>query len=132
MSEGHAVDTQSSALSPPHGDGHGHPTGYAVHVVPAWLLVTVWAALAVLTYVTVKAVDLNLGALNLWLAMAVATAKGSLVALYFMHLRWDRPFNAIVFVGALVFVMLFVGLALMDTVEYQPELIPGHAPELQL
>jgi len=57
-------------------------------------------------------------------------AKASLVALYFMHLRYDRPFLAIVFVTSLVFVMLFVGLALMDTVEYQPELIPGFAPAL--
>jgi cytochrome c oxidase subunit 4 len=113
-------------------DGHGPSTGYTVHVVPAWLLVTVWAALACLTYATVKATGFNLGALNLWLAMAIATAKGSLVALYFMHLRWDKPFYAIVFIGALVFVMLFVGLALMDSLQYQPELIPDYAPELQL
>jgi len=101
-----------------------------VHVVPPWLLVAVWAALMVGTLATVAVVGIDLGKLNLWLAMAIATAKASLVALYFMHLRYDRPFLAIVFVTSLVFVMLFVGLALMDTVEYQPELIPGFAPAL--
>ncbi len=45
-----------------------------------------------------------------------------------MHLRYDRPFNAIVFVTAFVFVMLFVGLALIDTAAYKPEMIPGYAP----
>jgi hypothetical protein len=43
-------------------------------------------------------------------------------------MRYDRPINAIVFVTALLFVMLFVGFALMDTLAYQPELIPGYAP----
>jgi cytochrome c oxidase subunit 4 len=118
------LSPESSVLSPQLSD-HGN-----VHVVPWLLLVGVWAALAVLTYVTVQVTHFNFGALNLWLAMGIATVKGSLVALYFMHLRWDKPFNAIVFVSALVFVMLFVGLALMDTLAYQPELIPGHAPEL--
>jgi cytochrome c oxidase subunit 4 len=53
-----------------------------------------------------------------------------MVVLYFMHLRWDRPFNAIVFVVSLVLLSLFLWLAMMDTVEYQPELIPGYAPEI--
>jgi cytochrome c oxidase subunit 4 len=96
--------------------------------MPLGVLVGVWAALMLLTFVTVAATWVNLGALNLWLAMAIAVAKGSLVALYFMHLRYDRPFNAVVFLGSLMFVMLFVSLALMDTMEYQPELIPDHAP----
>ena len=51
--------------------------------------------------------------------------KASLVALYFMHLRYDRPFNAIVFVTALFFVMLFVGIALTDTAAYKPDDDPG-------
>jgi cytochrome c oxidase subunit 4 len=101
------------------------------HAVPLRILLAVWATLAVLTVVTVAVTWIDLGSLNLWLAMAIATVKASLVALYFMHLWWDKPFNAIVFVGSLVFVMLFVGLVLMDTMGYQPELIPGHAPELE-
>jgi cytochrome c oxidase subunit 4 len=62
------------------------------------------------------------------LALAIATLKASLVVLYFMHMRYDHPFNAIVFIGSLLFVMLLVVLALLDTQAYQPELIPGYAP----
>lgn len=99
-----------------------------VHVVPMRVLVTVWLGLMILTVITVAVTWVDLGSLNLWLAMAIATLKASLVLLYFMHMRYDHPFNAIVFIGALLFVMLFVGLALIDTRAYQPELIPGYAP----
>lgn len=101
------------------------------HIVKLQVLLAVWGALVVLTYFTVAATHVDLGTLNLWIAMGVATLKGSLVALYFMHLRYDRPFNAIVFITALVFVMLFVSLALLDTVHYKPEMIPGYAPALE-
>jgi cytochrome c oxidase subunit 4 len=99
-----------------------------VHIAPFRVLAGVWVTLLVLTWVTVSATGIDLGRFNLWLAMAIATVKASLVLLYFMHMRYDRPINAIVFVTALLFVMLFVGFALMDTLAYQPELIPGYAP----
>jgi len=102
-----------------------------VHIVPVRILLAVWIGLMVLTMVTVAATWVELGRFNLWLAMIIATVKASLVALYFMHLRYDKPFNAIVLVGSLVFVMLFVGVAMMDVKEYQPELIPGYAPLIE-
>jgi cytochrome c oxidase subunit 4 len=123
------VETASSAETV-HGDVRRTERGF-VHVVPLWVLVAVWIALLILTVLTVAATWVDLGTFNLWLAMIVATVKGSLVVLYFMHLRYDKPFYAVVFLGSLLFVMLFVSLALMDTVEYQPELIPGQAPMVE-
>jgi cytochrome c oxidase subunit 4 len=102
-----------------------------VHIAPFRVLAGVWVTLLVLTWVTVSAAGIDLGRLNLWLAMAIATIKASFVLLYFMHMRYDRPINAIVFVTALLFVMLFVSFALMDTLAYQPELIPGYAPGIE-
>jgi cytochrome c oxidase subunit IV len=99
-----------------------------VHVVPLKVLVAVWAGLVFLTWLTFAASRINLGSLNLWVAMGIATAKGSLVLLYFMHLRWDKRFYALVFVGTLLFVMLFVGGVLIDTTHYQSQMIPGYAP----
>jgi len=117
-----------TSVEQPATDRPGSEEGRApVHVVPLRVLLAVWGALLVLTLVTVAATWVDLGTLNLWLALGIATFKSSLVALYFMHLRYDRPFNAIVFVTALVFVMLFAALALMDTVEYQADLITPSA-----
>ena len=113
-------------------DGPSHAEHASGHVMPLWLLAAVWIALLGLTYVTVAATYFDMGKLNLWLAMAIATVKGLLVALYFMHLRYDRPFNGVLFMTALVFVALFVGIALMDTLAYRPEMIPGYAPGVGL
>jgi cytochrome c oxidase subunit 4 len=75
---------------------------------------------------------------NLWIALGIATLKATLVALYFMHLRYERPFNAVVLVCALLFVMLFCSLVLMDTRAYQPDIQAyrdvdpvNYAPDLQ-
>ena len=95
------------------------------HVVPLRIMLAVGAALLFLTWVTVAIEKFDLGELNIFAALAVAVVKGTLVALYFMHLRWDRPFNLIVFIGGLAFVGLFIGFALLDTAEYQHQIIPG-------
>jgi cytochrome c oxidase subunit IV len=112
-----------------HDDHNEEPRGPGLsHVLSPRTLLAVWAALVVLTWVTVAATRVNLGGFNLWMALGIATTKASLVALYFMHLRYDRPVNAIIFLGTLLFVLLFVGLALVDTTSYQHDLIPGYAP----
>jgi len=102
-----------------------------VHVVPFRVLAAVWLALLALTVVTVAVTWVDLGHFNLWIAMAIAAVKATLVVLYFMHMRYDRPVNAIVFVTALLFVALFVSIALIDTRAYQPEVIPGYAPAME-
>lgn len=51
--------------------------------------------------------------------MTIATMKGLLVVLFFMHVIHDKGLNAILFVFSLVFVALFLGFALTDTDQYQ-------------
>ena len=97
----------------------------AVHVTSVKLLAGVWIALMVGTWLTVSATYVDLGALNIWIGLAIATAKAVLVGLYYMHLRWDKPFNLFVFMVAVAFLLLFIGIAMMDTAVYQPDLIPG-------
>lgn len=102
-----------------------------VHVTSIRLLVFVWIALMIGTWLTVSATYVDLGAWNIWIGLAIATAKAVLVALYFMHLRWDKPFNAFVFIIAFVFLGLLIGGTLMDTAEYQADLIQGYAPGME-
>jgi cytochrome c oxidase subunit 4 len=92
------------------------------HVVSVRVLLTVFVFLMVLTVVTVSATWIDLGAWNLWVAMAIASVKASLVALYFMHLRYDRLFHALIFVTGLVILTLFLSLTMLDTVQYQPSI----------
>jgi hypothetical protein len=37
-----------------------------------------------------------------------------------MHLKYDRPFNLMIFFTSFGFVALFIGFLLMDTEQYQP------------
>ena len=92
------------------------------HVMPLGVLAAVFGALLVLTFLTVAATQIDLRPWNLWIAMGIASVKALLVALYFMHLRYDNPFFSLVFAVGLLFVMLFVSLTLLDTLEYQPEI----------
>ena len=49
-----------------------------------------------------------------------ATAKATLVALYFMHLKYDNRFNLLVFLASFLFVGFFISITMLDTKQYQP------------
>ena len=91
--------------------GHSH-----VHGGPK-LYAAVLAALLVLTGITVSASYVNFGSssVNVVVALTIASIKASLVALYFMHLRYDKPINSVIFVAGLFFLGLLLMLTLIDT-----------------
>jgi len=100
-------------------------TEHGPHVASLKLLVTIMIILMIGTWLTVSVTHFDFGPFNLLIGLAIATVKAVLVGLYFMHLRWDKPFNAFVFVSAFAFLGLFIGFALMDTGHYQDVIIPG-------
>jgi cytochrome c oxidase subunit 4 len=93
----------------------------AVHVVPLRVLLTVFFVLLALTFTTVAATWFDFGGGALLIALGIATLKASLVALYFMHLRYDQPFYAIILLTALLFLAIFLSITLLDTFQYQPD-----------
>lgn len=116
--------------------GHGHSTvgeGHEQvgHVVPTGLLAGVLIALLVLTWATVAVTRIQLGEFNIWIAIGIATVKATLVALYFMHLRWDRPFNGIILIASLIFVGIFLIAALTDATQYHAITDLTQAPDFR-
>ena len=111
-------DANADSLPAPSGHGHEH----VAHIMPVPGLLGVFALLMILTFITVAVSWVDLGNWNLVVALGIATVKASLVALYFMHLRYDNPFNALVFVTALVFLGIFLSLTLLDTLQYAPNI----------
>ena len=91
--------------------------------MPIWMLLAVFVALLVLTVLTVYQSTFDLGNAEIWLSLTIATIKAGLVILFFMHLWWDKPLNAIVILGSLIFVALFLGFTLMDAEGYRENLI---------
>jgi cytochrome c oxidase subunit 4 len=95
-----------------HHDEHDTHGGH--HVTPLWIYNTIFAALLVLTVITVAIAQVNFGPMNTVIAMLVATVKASLVALFFMHLLHDERLNLLTFGFGLLFVCLFFLFPLVD------------------
>ena len=96
--------------------GHGsHPT---VHTASIKMLLTVFVALILLTLLTVVTSG-RVGPFGTIVALTIATVKGALVCLFFMHMWWEKPFNILVFFSSFFFMSLFIGFTLMDTEHYQ-------------
>ncbi len=88
----------------------------------------VWAALTALTALTWGLSTIHIpGFGGVAVALAIATVKGTLVALFFMHL-WDQPGpNRLVLITSLVFVALLVTLPLLDNATRFPLANPPDA-----
>jgi cytochrome c oxidase subunit 4 len=100
-------------------DAHGldaADAGPGEHVASVGSYLAVWGVLMVLTALTVGASLVNLGSLNLPLALGIATVKAALVALFFMHLFYDDRFNLVVLATGFLFVVVFAALTLGDMV----------------
>jgi cytochrome c oxidase subunit 4 len=87
------------------------------HVTPLKVYLSVAIALLILTAITVRISLINMGGWNLVVALAVATLKATLVALFFMHLLYDKKIYAIVFGVGILFLGVFVALTMFDTLE---------------
>src|SRR5207249_3096018 len=72
---------------------HGGPAVYTRNLV----------ALLILTSITVGAAFIDFGQGNVVIALTIATIKAILVALFFMHLRWEKSVNAIICLAGFLF-----------------------------
>ena len=83
---------------------HGGPAVYTRNLI----------ALLILTAITVGAAFVDFGSANVAIALSIATVKAILVGLFFMHLRWDKPVNAIICVAGFLFLGIFLMFDLLD------------------
>ena len=106
------------------------------HLAPAQVtspfkLIGVLVGLLILTAATIALARVDTGAIgNLWLGIGVAALQANLVICYFMRSRGDNLFNGVVLIVALFFIVLFIGITVLDSREYHPDLSPtnGVAP----
>ncbi len=88
---------------------HGH------HITPFRTLLQTFIALVALTVVTVVASQVHLGPLNVPIAIGIALAKASIVAAFFMALKYDSRVNFLVLAVGLIMVVVFITFTLFDT-----------------
>ena len=85
------------------------------HVLPLRNYFGVFAALLVLTAITVGVSYMDFGGWNLVIAMVVATTKATLVAAIFMHLLYDLKFHTVIFSFSVIFLAIFIIFTSFDT-----------------
>lgn len=123
----HAPEKPEAASSPYMYNGvdmrYADHSPYGMGHISTWqTLVKVWVTLMLLTAITVMAIMVNLGSLNIWIAMGIACAKAALVVIYFMHMKHNKPFLAYVFTFSLAFVAFFLAMVMLDSKTYQPDI----------
>ena len=94
---------------------HEHPHDSPhVHVTPLSLYLAIFAALMVLTVVTVAVAYVDLGQLNILIALGIAGFKATLVVLFFMHVKYASRLTKLFVVTGLFFLAILLGLTIID------------------
>ena len=75
----------------------------SAHIAPRSLYFAIFAALMVLTAMTIGVTYVDLGPANLLVAMCIAITKATLVVLFFMHVRWSSRLVHVTVITSLVF-----------------------------
>ncbi len=107
------------------------------HIVPTKLYIRVFAALLVLTAITVAVSFYDLGGgrlhyANAIVALTIAVLKASLVVLFFMHVRYSSRFTWVLAVAGFFWLAILIGFTMADRVSrpWMPSPPPWSAKNL--
>jgi cytochrome c oxidase subunit IV len=84
------------------------------HIAPKSLYYTIFAALMVLTIVTVAVTYVHLGAFNLAVALAIAVTKAALVILFFMHVKYSPKLIKVTIGCSFFFLIIMIVITMSD------------------
>lgn len=84
------------------------------HIQSYKYLLAVLVVLLALTGVTVTVSRLELGGLNIWMAILIASIKSTLVLLFFMHLRYEGRLIRMTFLSTIGILALLIGFLFWD------------------
>jgi cytochrome c oxidase subunit 4 len=100
------------AHQPDHETYSGHSAPH--HVAPLGMYFAVFAALMILTVLTVWVSRIDLGAFNTPVAMAVAIVKATVVILWFMHVIHSPRMTWIVVISSFLWLAVMFALFYSD------------------
>jgi cytochrome c oxidase subunit 4 len=86
----------------------------AQHIVARQLYYRVFAALLVLTAVTIGVAFLDLGRFNTFFALGIAICKAVLVILFFMHVRYSHRLIWVYVAVGVFWLLLLLSLSMSD------------------
>ena len=92
---------------------HAH-TAELPHVVATRVYFVIFGALLVLTAITVWVAFHDWGWLNTPIALGIAVVKGTLVVLYFMHVRYATRLTQVIVVSGFFWLLILFSLGMSD------------------
>jgi cytochrome c oxidase subunit IV len=84
------------------------------HIDSTATYIKVLAALLVATIITTAVARIDLGAFSVVVALAIASGKMMLVALFFMHIRHSTKLTRLVVIGGLLWLGILLALTMSD------------------
>jgi cytochrome c oxidase subunit 4 len=100
----HRVDKAASSNQDPHAEHH----------VPMSTYTLIFILLMVGLVVTVAAAFVNLGEMNMIVAMTIAAIKAALVILYFMHVKFASRLTKVFVAASFTWLVILFGMTFMD------------------
>ena len=95
-----------------------HDDDHHEHVSSIPLLIGIYVILLFFTFLTIAVTWVDLGPFNVWIALFVAAIKVSLVAAFYMHLKYENQFFGQILIASIFFVSVMIGIILMDSRAY--------------
>lgn len=89
-------------------DSHEH------HIISPGVYLSIFAALMVLTVITVWAAFHDWGKFNVLIALGIAGVKATLVILFFMHVKYSSKLTQMIVVTGLFFFLIMIALTFAD------------------
>ena len=88
-----------------------------MHIVKPPVYIAVAVALYILTFITVWAAGIDLGKiLNTIIALSIASFKASLVALFFMHLKYESKLLWFMILIPIIILLILLALPIVDVI----------------
>jgi cytochrome c oxidase subunit 4 len=84
------------------------------HIVPKRVYYLVFLTLIVMTWVTAFVSTVDLGRLNVFVALSIAIFKASLVILFFMHVKYGARLTKFIVLAGLYWLILLLFIAMVD------------------
>ena len=87
---------------------------HAAHYLEYRTLFFIFILLLMFTGITVGVSYIDLGRLNVWISLLIASVKGSLVLLFFMHMKYEGRALILSFLGTIFFLFIMISFIFWD------------------
>lgn len=91
-------------------------------------ILSVYLTLMILLGATFGIAYVDLGRFNAVISLLIAAIKGSLVALFFMRLRWNPGLQRLFSLAGVIWLAILITLCLSDALSRNWLALPGHWP----